>query len=115
MRKKEQAFNEMVQKLRKELFGKGPDDVRTVFVDNMAITTMKGNLTPVEKFLAQTEQGMEMVHQARTKLIQQHYKRQIPEGIEQLAGSKLVRLFSDIHVQDDHAVSVFVFELPIKE
>jgi uncharacterized protein YbcI len=115
VQKKEQAFNQMVQKVRKELFGKGPDDVRTVFVDNMAITTMKGNLTPVEKFLAQTEQGMDMVHQARTKLVQQHYQRHTPEGLEELAGSKLVRLFADIHVQDDEAVSVFVFELPIKD
>lgn len=115
MQKKEQLFNQLVQKVRKELFGKGPDEVRTVFVDNMAITTMKGNLTPVEKLLIQTDQGMDMVHQARTKLIQQHYERQVPEGIEELAGSRLVRLFSDIHVKDDEAVSVFVFERPIKE
>lgn len=115
MQKKDQLFNQMVQKVRKELFGKGPDEVRTVFVDNMAITTMKGNLTPVEKFLIQADQGEDMVHQARTRLIQQHYKRQVPEGIEELAGSKLVRLFSDIHIKDDEAVSVFVFEHPIKE
>lgn len=115
MKKKEHVFNETVRKVRKDLFGKGPDEVRTVFVENMAITTMKGNLTPVEKLLSQTEKGAEMVHQARTKLIQQHYQEQIPEGIEELVGSKLLRLFSDIHVKDDHAVSVFVFELPIKE
>lgn len=115
MQKKEQQFNQMVQKIRKELFGKGPDEIRTVFLDNMAITTMKGNLTPVEKFLIQTDQGVDMVHQARTKLIQQHYRRQAPTGLEDLVGSKLVRLFSDIHVIDDEAVSVFVFEHPIKE
>jgi uncharacterized protein YbcI len=115
MQKKKHLFNEMVRKVRKELFGKGPDEVRTVFVENMAITTMNGNLTPVEKLLAQTAQGLDMVHQARTKMIQESYERQVPEGMEELAGSKLVRLFADIHVKDDQAVSVFVFELPIKE
>jgi uncharacterized protein YbcI len=115
MQKKEQQFNQMVQKVRKELFGKGPDEVRTKFVDNLAITTMKGNLTPVERFLIQTNQGMEMIHQARTKLIQEYYKRKVPDGMEELAGSKLIRLFSDIHVLEDEAVSVFVFEQPIKE
>jgi uncharacterized protein YbcI len=79
MQKKEHVFNEMVRKVRKELFGKSPHEVRTVFVGNMAITTMKGNLTPVEKLMAQSEQGMDMVHQARTKLIQQYYDRQVPE------------------------------------
>jgi uncharacterized protein YbcI len=115
MQKKEHAFNEIVRKVRKELFGKSPHDVRTVFVENMAITTMKGNLTLVEKFLAQTEQGADMVHQARTKLIQEYYERQVPEGMEELVGSQFIRLFSDIHVKDDHAVSVFIFELPIRD
>jgi uncharacterized protein YbcI len=115
MQKKEHHFNEMVRKVRKELFGKGPEDVRTVFVENKAITTMNGNLTPVEKFLAQNEQGRNMVHQARTKLIQEYYGRQVPPGMEELVGSKFVRLFSDIHVEDDQAISVFIFEQPIKE
>ncbi|GGG08438.1 DUF2294 domain-containing protein [Paenibacillus abyssi] len=114
MQKKEHFFNQMVRKVRKELFGKGPEDVHTIFVENKVITTMRGNLTPVEKLLAQTEQGMLMVHQARTKLIQEYYGRQVPEGMEELIGSKLVRLFSDIHVKDDEAVSVFVFEKPVR-
>ncbi|WP_424765602.1 DUF2294 domain-containing protein [Paenibacillus sp. sgz302251] len=115
MQKKVHLFNEMVRKVRKDLFGKGPDEVRTVFVDNQAITTMSGNLTPVEKFMTQTEQGGNLVHQARTKLIQEYYNRKVPEGMEELIGSKLVRLFSDIHIKDDQAVSVFVFEHPIKK
>jgi uncharacterized protein YbcI len=114
MQKKEHLFNEMVRKVRKELFGKSPHDVRTVFVDNMAITTMNGNLTLVEKFLSQDAQGEEMVHQARTKLIQDFYQHQVPEGMEELVGSKFLRLFSDIHIKDDQAVSVFVFEQTIK-
>ncbi len=38
-------FNDMIRKLRKELFGKGPERIHTVFVENMAVSTLYGNLT----------------------------------------------------------------------
>jgi uncharacterized protein YbcI len=33
-------FNDIIRKLRKELFGKGPERIHTVFVENMAISTL---------------------------------------------------------------------------
>jgi uncharacterized protein YbcI len=110
VQKIEQHFNEIVRKIRKEFFGKGPEKIKTVFVDNMAVSTLHGNLTPVEKFIAQTEEGKETVRLARTKLIQHLYKEQPPLEMEALVGSRLLHLFSDFKVEEDMAVSVFVFE-----
>ncbi|NHM31874.1 DUF2294 domain-containing protein [Neobacillus terrae] len=114
MSKREHQFNEVVRKVRKDLFGKGPDSIKTVFVDNMAITTLKGNLTPVEKFIIQSSEGFEQVHRARTKMIQDHYKKEPPVELEEVMQSKLVLLFSDINIEEDIAVSVFMFEQPIE-
>ena len=111
--KKEMAFNDIIRKVRKDLFGKGPERIKTVFVENMAITTMNGNLTATEKFISNSEEGRKMVHSARTQLIQDIYKRAVPEGLEMLVGSKLTHLFSDFKVDEDMAVSVFIFEKPI--
>jgi uncharacterized protein YbcI len=111
--KKETAFNDIIRKIRKEMFGKGPERIHTDFLDNMAITKMYGNLTPTEKFIAQTPEGKQMVHNARTQMIQNVYKQNIPDGLEELVGSKLIYLFSDIKVEEDMAVSVFIFEDPI--
>lgn len=108
--KKEMEFNDIIRKLRKELFGKGPEKIQTRFVENMAITTLYGNLTPTEKFIARIPEGKEMVHNARTRMIQEVYSNRIPEGLEEIAGSRLVHLFNDINVDEDIAVSVFVFE-----
>ena len=113
MGKKETVFNEIVRKVRKELYGKGPDRIYTHFVENMAVTTMYGILTPTEKFIIQSEEGKKVIHNARTKMIQEIYKHQVPEGLEELVGSKLLHLFSDIKVEEDMAVSVFIFEKPI--
>lgn len=114
MSKKEHQFNEIVRKVRKDLFGKGPDSIKTVFTENMAITTLKGNLTPVEKFIMQSPEGFEQIHRARTKMVQEYYKDHKPIEMEEIAGSTLMNLFSDINIDDDIAMSVFVFEEPVK-
>ncbi|AZB43125.1 DUF2294 domain-containing protein [Bacillus sp. FJAT-42376] len=103
-------FNDMIRKLRKELFGKGPERIHTVFVENMAVSTLYGNLTPTELFLSKSPEGKEMIHSARTKMIQDVYSVSPPEGMEELMGAKLVHLFSDIKVEENMAVSVFVFD-----
>ncbi|MFC4769762.1 DUF2294 domain-containing protein [Effusibacillus consociatus] len=110
---KEARFNEIVRKVRKDHFGKGPERIKTTFVDNMAISILHGNLTPTERFIVQTPQGAEMVHTARTKMIQEIYAHQVPEGLEELMGAKLLHLFSDIKVEEDMGVSVFIFDKPI--
>ncbi|MEG0380692.1 MAG: DUF2294 domain-containing protein [Kurthia sp.] len=115
MSQKIHEFNDIIRKLRKELFGKGPDRIHTVFVENMAISTLTGNVTPTEKFIASTPEGLKMVHAARTLMIQDLYNEQTPPGMEELMGSKLVHLFSDIKIEEDIAISVFVFEDQISE
>ena len=40
MSKMVHEFNDMIRKLRKELFGKGPERIHTVFTENMAIATL---------------------------------------------------------------------------
>jgi uncharacterized protein YbcI len=110
MSKMVHEFNDIIRKLRKELFGKGPERIHTVFVENMAISTLYGNLTPTEKFIAGTTDGTNMVHVARTRMIQEIYSTKPPEGLEELVGAKLIHLFTDIKVEEDIAVSVFVFD-----
>ncbi|MCG3088871.1 DUF2294 domain-containing protein [Sporosarcina cyprini] len=114
MSKKIHEFNAIIRKLRKDLFGKGPERIHSVIVDNMVISTLYGNLTPTEKFIAGTPEGKEMVHAARTRMIQEVYDIAPPDGLEELIGAKFVHLFSDIKVDDDIAVSVFLFDRNIE-
>ncbi|PGZ96900.1 hypothetical protein COE51_16110 [Bacillus pseudomycoides] len=103
-------FNDIIRKLRKDLFGKGPERIHTVFVENMAVSTLYGNLTPTESFIARTPEGRDMVHLARTKMIQDVYSLNPPAGLEELVDAKLLHLFSDIKIDENVAVSVFVFD-----
>lgn len=68
MSKKIHEFNDIIRKLRKELFGKGTERIHTVFVENMAVSTLYGNLSASEQFIARTPEGREMVHAFPDKL-----------------------------------------------
>ena len=115
MSKKVHEFNDIIRKIRKDLFGKGPERIHTVFVENMAIATLHGNLTPTEIFISNTTEGREMVHRARTKMIQDFYSDKVPDGLEELVGAELVHLFNDIKIEENIAISVFVFDKNIAE
>ncbi|PIC68679.1 hypothetical protein CSV71_00555 [Sporosarcina sp. P21c] len=111
--KKIHEFNDIIRKLRKDLFGKGPERIHTIFIDNMVVSTLYGNLTPTEKFIAGTPEGKEMVHRARTSMIQAVYAKEPPVGLEELVEAKFLHLFSDFKIDDDIAVSVFLFDRSI--
>lgn len=107
----EHQFSMLVREIRKEYVGNGPKEISTRFVGNWAISEMRGNLTNVEKFMITSEQGQYMVHQARTKMVKEIYKKQEVVGkFEDLIGAKMLRLFSDINIEQDIAMTVFVFE-----
>jgi uncharacterized protein YbcI len=107
----EHQFSMLVREIRKEYVGNGPKEISTRFIDNWAVSEMKGNLTNVEKFMIGSEQGQQMVHQARTKMVTEIYKKpEVVAKFEELIGAKVLRLFSDINIEQDIAMTVFVFD-----
>jgi uncharacterized protein YbcI len=107
----EHQFSMLVREIRKEYVGNGPKEISTRFIGNWAISEMKGNLTNVEKFMISSEQGQHMVHQARTKMVKEIYEKQeVVAKFEALIGARVLRLFSDINIEHDIAMTVFVFD-----
>jgi uncharacterized protein YbcI len=112
----EHQFSMLVREIRKEYVGNGPKEIITKFNGSWAISEMKGNLTNVEKFMINSEQGKQMVHETRTRFVKEIYEK--PEVLlrfENLMGAKVLRLFSDINIDEDIAMTVFVFDQPIEE
>jgi uncharacterized protein YbcI len=56
--------------------------------ENIAISTLDGNLTPTDTFITKTSEGCDMIHLARTKMIQDVYSTNPPESLEELGGAK---------------------------
>ena len=104
---KEQQFSNLVRSYRKEYVGKGPNSIRVSFKDNWAIAHMTGVLSKVESFYLNDKRNESMLHYTRTEKIKQMYK-------EIDVSAKFVKLFTDIDLNDDEVISIFVFDKSIE-
>lgn len=111
----EHEFSMLVREIRKEYVGNGPKEITTRFVGPWAISEMKGNVTNVEKFMIRSEEGKRMVHEARTKLVKEIYKNpEVVTKLEELVKAKLVTIFTDINIDLDTAMTIYVFDQPLQ-
>jgi uncharacterized protein YbcI len=110
MNKFEAEFSNIVRAFRKRFMGKGPSQVRTTFCKNWAICELEGNLSPIEKFMATSEDGKQMLRSTRTEMVKNIYKNNHPHEMEELLGVKFVRVFVDIDIENDMGMSIFVFD-----
>jgi uncharacterized protein YbcI len=115
MNKYEAEFSNIVRAYRKRFMGKGPSQVRVTFCKNWAICEFEGNLSPIEKFIAQAKDGIQMLRSARTEMVKEIYKKNHPIEMEELLGAQFTRVFVDIDIENDIGMSIFVFDQDIEE
>lgn len=106
----EAEFSNLVRSFRKRHMGKGPRQIKTTFCKNWAITEMEGNLSPVEKFMATSDDGKQMLRAARTEMVKEIYQKNQPIEMEELLGAKFTDLFVDIDIEKDKGMSIFIFD-----
>ncbi|WP_141994756.1 DUF2294 domain-containing protein [Bacillus sp. B4EP4a] len=108
---REHQFNMLLREIRKEYVGNGPKEITTRLVGPWVISEMKGNLTNVEKFMMGSTEGQRMVHEARTKLVKQIYKDpEVLRKIEVMMDAKILSIFTDINIDIDTAMTIYVFD-----
>ncbi|RSL30188.1 DUF2294 domain-containing protein [Salibacterium salarium] len=110
MDKYEAEFSNLVRSFRKRHMGKGPSKINTTFCKNWAICEMEGNLSPVEKFIANANEGKQMLREARTEMVKEMYRKNHPVEMEDFLGCRFVDLFVDIDIERDFGMSIFVFD-----
>ncbi len=109
----ESAIRNAIIKFEQEFLGRGPDEVRALVARDLVVVRLKGVLTPAERQLAKTTEGVEMVKRLRQNLIAQG-REKLCEQIGEITGAKILGLFTDIDVQLGERVFVFTMdrELP---
>ncbi|PYZ96196.1 hypothetical protein CR205_17695 [Alteribacter lacisalsi] len=110
MNKHEAEFSNLVRAFRKRHMGKGPREIRTTFCRNWAISEMEGNLSPVEKFIANASEGKQMVRAARTEMVKDMYRNNRPVEMEEYLGAVFLDLYVDIDIEKDFGMSIFIFD-----
>ena len=109
----EGAIRIAIIKFEQEFMGRGPDDVKTFVVRDIVVVQLKGVLTPAERQLAKTVEGIDMVKRLRQTLIAQG-RDKLCEQVAEIAGAKTLALFTDIDVQIGERVFVFTLDRDIQ-
>jgi uncharacterized protein YbcI len=105
----EAAIRTAVIKFEQEFMGRGPDEVRAFVVRDLGLIRLKGVLTPAERQLAKTAEGVDMVKRLRQNLIAQGRER-LCEQIYEITGARVLAVFTDIDAQIGERVIVFALD-----
>lgn len=105
----ESAIRNAIIKFEQEFMGRGPEDVKAFIVRDLVVVRLKGVLTPAERQLAKTAEGIDMVKRVRQTLIAQGRDR-LFEQVNDITGAKALALFTDIDVQIGEKVLVFTMD-----
>ncbi len=109
----EAAVRNAIIKFEQEFMGRGPDDVRAFIVRDILLVRLKGVLTPAERQLAKTADGIDMVKRLRQNLIAQGRDR-LCEQVADMTGAKATALFTDVDTSVGERIIVFTLDRDIE-
>lgn len=107
----EDKISRAVTQWEREYLGRGSVQVKTDILRNMVIIFLKGILTPAEKKVAETQEGMLSIKKARTELVESG-KEQLKALIGELLGIPIYSFHTDLSTRTGERVMVFMLERP---
>lgn len=105
----EAAISRAIIEFEKEYMGRGPDETKTYFLDDMVVVRLQRVLTPAEKQLARADdpaKGRVLVKQVRTELLERA-RPLLERAISDITGRKLISLHTDISTVTGERIIVF--------
>ena len=79
----------------KEHMGRGPVEAKTHIIQDIVVIRLRGVLTPAEIHLAKDVEGIQLIKQVRTKLLE-NAQEMIGEIIREVTGVSPVSMHTDI-------------------
>jgi uncharacterized protein YbcI len=105
----EDEFSKALILFEKEHLGRGPADVRTYLLADMALVRLQGILTPAEQKLSATPEGRDLVKEMRRQLFEN--SRDLLEVIvREVLECQLVSLHTDMSTVSGERMIVFVVD-----
>ena len=105
----EAEISRAIVEFEKEYMGRGPDETKTYFLDDMVVVRLHRVLTLAEKQLARAEdsaKGRALVKQVRTELLEKA-RPLLDKTITDITGRKVVSLHTDISTITGERIVVF--------
>ena len=107
-RRTAQAISNAITKLQRDHYGRGPDSVRTVIGYDHIICFLENSFIPVERTLLDAGEN-EAVRQTRLAF-QRAMEERFTAIVEEITGRKVRAFLSQVSLDPDISVEVFVLE-----
>lgn len=105
----EAKISEALSIFETNYMGRGPRQIRTYIYQDMIIVRMIGFLSPSERKLAETSQGVEQMKSMRTMLFETA-REEIEARITPLIGVGIVSIHSDVSTKSGEKVILFTLD-----
>jgi len=102
----DEISNALIQ-FEKDYMGRGPQETNAFVIEDMVLVRLKGVLTPAEQQLAKNSEGMNLIKQVRSNLLEQG-KALLKEVIEKISGFKVISLHTDISTKTGERLIIFI-------
>jgi len=93
----------------REHMGRGPVEAKTYIFEDIVLIRLKGVLTPAERHLAIDEEGIQLIKQVRTKLMENAHAM-LKDIIRKITGVSPVSLYTDISTKTGERFIIITFE-----
>lgn len=108
----EAAFTRAMIQMEKEYLGRGPEQARTIFLEDMIIVRLQGILTRAEIKLSETETGRELIKETRRQLFESA-REQMEMMVHDIVGCDLVSLHTDVSTKSGERVIVLIVNVDL--
>jgi len=105
----EAEISEAIIKFEKEYMGRGPDETKTYYLDDLIVVRLQRVLTPAEKQLAKADdstKGRGLVKQIRTELLEKA-RPLLDKAICSITRRSVISLHTDISTVTGERIIVF--------
>ncbi len=99
----EAKISEAFSKFEIEYMGRGPKQIKTYILQDMVIVRMLGFLSPSERKLAQTAQGVELIKKLRASLFEGAIK-EIEAMITPILNTEIMSIHSDVSTKSGEKI-----------
>ncbi|NJR12827.1 DUF2294 domain-containing protein [bacterium] len=109
----EAEFTKAMIKFEKDYLGRGPQDVRTMFLGDLILVRLRGILTPAEMKLSESREGRELVKESRRQLFESS-RPLIEEIVREVAGCNVLSLHTDMSTRTGERIVVLTVDINLE-
>jgi uncharacterized protein YbcI len=97
--------------LMREHYGRGPIKAKTYVLDNLIVCALSDGFTAIEKTMMEGGEPDRVLEMRRD--FQRYMKVRYSEMVEGLTGRKVLAFLSQVHVEPDLTVEIFLMDGPV--